>query len=506
MGVRWKPPECQLRVVEGLPGAGKSFFLVRKTDEIIRKQKRPVYTNLPIRFRVFRQWLRNRAGEQYANLIVELTELHWFNFLKRNKAKQEFQDQYKSECKINGTRFFRSAFEAAWIEKAGPDITRPGEGIEPNWIPPLAVIIIDEVQHWHPMEKNIKGQDAVGLKAYLTMMRHHLHDVWVATQVWGNVSKAMRDMARQFMSVKSLSERKLLFGIRYRHLGLRGIGYTLHSVEQLQAIKSKGKGEDDFGTKPIESDLVFPSLRRHQVWFRLYDSFTHVASPRKMLEQLKRVQSEAGIIDLEEQMAAAHKAEKVEASVKFMRWAFSGFVKVLLVIIGAVVGAAVVGSGGGKKPETQPPAAGVAAVDSMSPEFVPWWPEEGRITGIGASGIMTTSGDMSKGGRFGRGQLYAVDAVTRRTIWVVGDDLWLWKLGSPQPERIASTDQLKQLNKLRGAPVPVSHGATVDPARPNGGGDVGTPEGDADRGRHAAEGRGARPGESGGDLGSSPDE
>lgn len=497
MGVTWKPPECQLRVVEGLPGAGKSFFLVRKTADIILRQRRPVYTNLPIRFRVFRQWLRNRAGEQYANLIVELTDEHWFNFLKRNKAKQEFQQEYKTRCKVDGVPFRRNAFEREWIEKAGPDVTRPGTGVVPNWIPPLAVIIIDEVQHWHPMERNVKGQDAEGLKAYLTMMRHHLHDVWVATQVWGNVSKAMRDMARQFMSVKSLSERKILFGIRYRHLGLRGIGYTLRSIEQIEAMKAKGNGEDDFGTKPLESELVFPGSPRHRFWFRLYDSFTHVESPRRMLEQLKRVQSEAGIEELEAQIEAAKKVQKEEFSVKLMRWVFSAAMKCVLVIIGAVVGAAVVG-GGGAATAVAPGEGAEVGAPGAPIELVAWWPEEGKLTGIGSSGVMTTSGDVQIGGRFGTGKLRSIDPKGRRTLWTTRDDLWLWKLGAEQPERVAGREHLDRLDKLRRAVESGPDGPAVDPARSDGGGELGTTDGDADRGGHAIEGRGPRPGEPGG--------
>lgn len=514
MGVKWKPPECQLRVVEGLPGAGKSFFLVKQTADVILREKRPVYTNLPIRFRVFRTWLRNRAGEQYANLIVELTEAHWTAFLKRNKAKQEYQQQYKTDCKNSGVPFRRGAFERAWIEKAGRDILRPGqikdelrieythafeaEGVEyeehwfeswyesatkdidtqPNWIPPLSVVIIDEVQHWHPMERNIKQNDAEGLKAYLTMMRHHLHDVWVATQVWGNVSKTMRDLARQFMRVQSLSERKVLYGVRYKHLGLRGISYALYSIEQLNAQLSKGGAEDDFGSTPLKSELCFPGLPWHQFWFRLYDSFTHVESPRRMLEKLKRMQAEAGIHDLEAHIEASRQSMKEDRLKKFAKWCMTLITLTCVMIMGTTVGAAVVGQNPQQLAEDGKPIQATPGVNDG--EVVQWWPEDGRVTGIGSKGVMTTNGDVQIGGRFGNGRLRHADAVGRRTLWVAGDNVWVWKLGNEFPERVAGRAELDNLNRLSQLVARSQAGAPVDPAGPDGGGVVGSSGGDPD--------------------------
>lgn len=474
MPAKWKPPECQLRVAEGLPGAGKSFFLVRRTLKIILEEKRPVYTNLPIRFRVFRQYLRNRAGEQYANLITELTDAHWFAFLKRNKAKQEFQQAYKTQCKIDGTVFRRPKFERDWLAHAGPDVLRPGEGVQPNWIPPLAVIIIDEVQHWHPMEKNVKGEDAEGLKAYLTMMRHHLHDVWVASQVFGNVSKAMRDMARQFMRVKSLSDRRLVFNLRLRHFGIRAIQYSLFSKEQIDAQKSS-RGETDFGGTPIEAELLYPAMPKNRWIFRLYDSFTHVESPRRMLANLRAVQSDAGITALED----AAKQERIESrediSVKLLRWFMKSIGWIILLGVGLVAGA-LVNTNSLPGPEDRPDvAAQRVATDAADP----WWPHDLGLRGITAKGVYTSDGHVAVGGSYGTGRLRAVDVAERRSLWIVGDGLWLWELGRKRPVQVAGRRELEALNRLQGVGATRRSSPAILDAGPDGGGSLGTPESDA---------------------------
>ena len=48
--------------VVGKPGAGKSYYLTKKAIEAVTIHRRPVYTNLPIRWRVMWHWVAKRYG------------------------------------------------------------------------------------------------------------------------------------------------------------------------------------------------------------------------------------------------------------------------------------------------------------------------------------------------------------------------------------------------------------------------------------------------------------
>lgn len=459
MAKAWKPPDCQLRFVEGLPGAGKSFMLVRKTLKVIEGERRPVYTNLPIRFRVMRTYLRNRGGEPMANLIVELTETHWKEFLKRNESKQRFREEYKTECKNNAKPYRETTFERVWIETHGPDVTRPGTGQQPNWIDPYSVIIIDEVQHWHTVDANVKRTEGPELRAYLTMMRHHLHDVYIASQSSANVPKTIRDLVRQFWKVEALQERKIAWGIRFKHLGLRAIGYRAYSAEQMETMKRDRSG-GEFGSQPLEGEVVFPTLPHYQYIFRLYRSFTHVESPRRMMEQLRKIHDEAGLTHMQEQLDSYEKKEQTTMIRKAMGFTFKAAILGAMLTAGVMIGTAVT-----QNNETETGAEVVAdapgQLDITQP--VQWWPEEGKLSAVNMKGVVTNEGSVEIGRRFGLGLLRSVDVHGRRAMFTDADSIWVWNLGSARPQRVASRDDLRKLeSRIAGAHAAAESGAEPD--------------------------------------------
>jgi len=504
MAKKFRPPECMVYGVEGLPGAGKSFMLTRRTLDLIQIEQRPVYTNLPIRHRVMRQYLRNRGGEPMANLIVNLSEQHWKAFLKRNERKQKRKAEWQAKCEAEGVPSFQPAFRRIWEEEEGVDVTRPGMGrvpnkeqwiasryehnaeelyherygvnavegtlLEPNWIEPFAAIIIDEVQHWHTVEDNRGGKEGTELKSYITMLRHHFHDLYVASQTFDNIPITLRRFIRKTYQVTALSERKLAWKIRFKHLGIRGISYNCYSKEQLELIKSNKQG-GEYGLEPLESVVVFPTLPKYQFIFRLYNSFTHVESPRRAFEKLNEFRRNAGLQQLDQSEIQESKQEKEPMLKRLAGGVFKAAAVVVLVAVGVMFGTSI-----REKQEPQPIQTETVSTTPQQATPVQWWPEDGRITGMNKQGVMTDEGLIKVGGAYGFGRLRSFDYEGRRALFTDRDYLWVWNLGAARPQRLASRQDLSELEGRINAGRPVETGWTESDSRPDRGGTVGPTE------------------------------
>ena len=70
-----------IELVTGIPGSGKSFHMVERLVDWVLKEQRPVYTNLPLCWRVLRKYLKIKGGEHCAGLIHELTEERFNTFI-----------------------------------------------------------------------------------------------------------------------------------------------------------------------------------------------------------------------------------------------------------------------------------------------------------------------------------------------------------------------------------------------------------------------------------------
>ena len=56
-----------VEIIHGLMGSGKSFFAVRRALSMVEEARRPLYTNLPMKWAVVRKYLRLRGGSDLAN-------------------------------------------------------------------------------------------------------------------------------------------------------------------------------------------------------------------------------------------------------------------------------------------------------------------------------------------------------------------------------------------------------------------------------------------------------
>src|SRR6185503_10112402 len=200
----------------GEPGSGKSFMAVQRAIRVMLEERRPVYTNLPLRWRVFRTYLRKRGGDVLARLLRPLTEEHFNRFC----ARAEESRLWKENAKREQPEWQRRRLQEEWIKHAGLEIC-DGEGA--NWIPAYAVVVIDEAHHWYPNPalKNVRKPEPPALMSYLTMHRHHLHWVWVLTQADRQISATFKSLVQRVWDIRNRAYDKVAWGIQFRHLGIR---------------------------------------------------------------------------------------------------------------------------------------------------------------------------------------------------------------------------------------------------------------------------------------------
>ncbi len=299
--------EYGLEIIQGLMGSGKSFIAIVRMIKAILLTRRPVYTNLPLKWKVVRKYLRLKGGEELANLIRPLDQEYWRRFLRRQEKVALFKDEHKntppqdlteeqlqqlSEATGKTTDYLKAqpSLHNSQLHKWYDHIYGPGKevGVDADHIPLGSIIIIDEVQHWHPMSKQGKDPDGEQLLAYLTMCRHHIHWIWVITQDRTRINIQFRVFFKTLWIVRNRGESKLAWGIRYKHLGMKGLGYEKFSRDQVE-------GTDPEDKKPLESFTIMSHLKKYQVYFRLYSSHIHAGSMRQIRRQVKEARIKSGL-------------------------------------------------------------------------------------------------------------------------------------------------------------------------------------------------------------------
>lgn len=434
--------------MEGLPGAGKSFALTRMCIDVLTQQRRPVYTNHPLKLAVFRQFMRLKHGEQYANLVFELTYDHWCRFLKRQSDLASFRAGYRDQCAIDGRRYSDSAADRLFVEDHGPHVSRPGPGRVANWVEPWAFIIIDEAQMWHPAVAvgGKRDKDDAELqdhfKSYLTHHRHHHHDLIFATQSFENLNHTLRRIYRTRWVVRNMAQLKLVGGLKLADLGLRFIGYGAWPKEVYESHRGAGLPPD-----PIYSRNLWPQLPWYQVYFRLYRSFTHGGSSLDQNRRLKELQIEAGVDD--ESIAARINQQEREPMYRVLR-RFT--IKCMITAMWLVVGVGV-----GAQYFNDPEAETAEAVGELGQtgESALATTEE-RISAFGLDRVIIGASSVSVGQKYNGATLRLVDMRERLSVWSDPFGIWLWRAGSEPPESLATADDLRDLRER------------VDELRPSG--------------------------------------
>lgn len=420
MAKRWRPPETGIEIMYGRPGSGKSLFAVKRSIKVMREQRRPVYTNLPLRMRVIRQYLRVLGGEELARLIRPLTEEHFNRFIRRYAEHRRFKELQRSANPF----LSRLQLRDFWLAEAGPDVT---SGDDANWIPAGSLVIIDEAHHWYPNValKTVIKKEPPELMAYLTMHRHLQHWIWVITQADRQISTTFKALAHRVWRIHPRDDDRLAWGIRFRHLGIKALGYRAYTPEQ---------EEKD---EPHENYTDFPWWPTNRVYFRLYDSYTHAGSRRELMEGLRAVRVEAG---LDERGRLSHEDESMGVKKKQRSWfvvfllglsKMLGFGLVLSLVL--VVG---VHLGRNSESDDSDVADDAMAAVSSGDEEVSLQPERNRsypLVSMTSSGVrFANSGRIALGGRYEGLELVAFDATAGLSLWNCLDSggVWLCELGS----------------------------------------------------------------------------
>jgi len=400
------PPCGQVEVIHGLPGAGKSYLAVRRIVDAALSERRPVYTNLPVRWRVMRAFLKVRGGESYANLIRPLTEDHLRRFITRQTERQQFREELLLECRAAGRPWRESEADRRWLDRAGPDVT---EGPEANWIPALAYVVIDEVHHWFPQQS--QAANGKFLQGYLTMIRHHLHQVVVISQNPMQVDLAFRRLCLYYMEVKQMGDEKLFFFIRWKHVGIKAIGFEKVHKDVIDDPRLRAS------MPPIDSGIVSPRARANRVYFRLYDSFTHIGGKRRLLRTLKEQRVKAGLT--EDGKPIEEVEEDQEMIVKVYRWRPA----LLALAIGLGCGVILASvSGSGPDGDAEP-----VAVEDAEPEVLP---PAGRLGGFVNGGVVVGSSIVKLEGVHDGYLLLYADKLRGRSLWYRDGRVFRWDAGT----------------------------------------------------------------------------
>jgi hypothetical protein len=377
-----KLPDVGVWVIEGLPGSGKSFYAVRSLLDWVLVERRPVFSNLPIKWRVLRKYLAVRGGPTYANLVYELTRDHFARFIDRSCRKQKLRQELQTTGR-DGRPLSHQQLQDRYTAELGPDVYR---GAGANHVPPGAVLIIDEAQLWYPMKD--QAREDPNLLGYLSMIRHHVHLGVFITQEAGRISKSIRVMAQRFVRVRDKGDDKFAWNIRFRHVGIRGIGYAIYNGDALN--------DRALDSEPVANFALYPWLPSERVIFRLYSSFTHIGSLSRTIAALRQARAESGVTEEVEYMA-------VQADPWIMRVRRYAFVALLC--SGAAVLGGAVASRTPAPVVVNRPAAAAAEVASSS------------LTGVGVGSVHVDGKRVSIGESSPLGFLRAVSVANRRAVF-----------------------------------------------------------------------------------------
>lgn len=297
----------------GVPGSGKSYCAVRELIRICLQERRPIYTNLPIKMRQIKFYLRKHGGDKAAALVHRLNESHWRAWLKRCASRREYLEEHKTG--------FTAGDAAERFDAEYPPVY---SGNKADSIPSAAVVMIDEVQLWHPPSKMVPDGDVL---AYTSVHRHYLHRVIVLSQALTTVDLAFRKQMDVYIDIRKKQHDKLAWGITFGMVGVRGVAMSMYSGDVMRG----GSYESD----PYEQRVILASLPCNSVYYRLYEPWTNAGSARVKAKELQRLREEAGI-----RMAPVMRRERRETVSGFLHRISRRIVRLgMYAVLGSVCGA-----------------------------------------------------------------------------------------------------------------------------------------------------------------------
>lgn len=442
-----------IRLFVGLMGSGKSFVMTKLVLEFITNPsvRRPVYTNLPLKMRVARKWLRDRYGAEVAGLLRPLSKEQFERYTERLALRSAFVAERRTLADRQGVALSWNRVDAEWLAEHGqddPDTNNP----DSNWIADGALIVIDEVQEWYGM-RDQKSENASVL-AYLTMHRHSGHEIWLATQKAMNVSISFRRLCDRWTFVHNKRDDRLAWGIRFKHIAAFAPTWgTLFGYASYRAIDVKEGGEPSPLCQPFENFTVRPLSRRNRHVFRLYESRSRIGSMHRLRGMIERERVRAGLAPDGLTPRERAKKEKEMRRSKSGLWRLASGVTrrvlVSIVVLLLVGGAFRVGRWAENRKHDES-VSSVAPGATPAEPLGPSWPADfgGGLKGFGSDFVRLGSGKVGIGERCGDAELLRVERRGRISIWLLDDDVWLWNGGDAQPTILGNLIEVRAASAL----------------------------------------------------------
>jgi hypothetical protein len=290
----FSPPSTGIEILEGKPGSGKSLHAVKRVVTGIKVDRRPVYTNLPLKMRVIRKLLNLTGGEALAKYIKPLSREHFEKFIERLAQYSAYRDERQ---KLDAN--FRGSISDAQVDREFEEVHGPHviDGPESNWIPIGAFVVVDEAHKW--FDQRFQKTEHPGLLALTTMHRHLLQQYLLLSQDRMQIALSWRRQCVEYTKAVDKRRRPFMFGLR--------IPLPLFFYEVWAFDAEEGRP----GAKPLRTFTEAPFMDKGLTW-RLYNSFTHVGSVRKLRKAMEKTRASV----------EGRKVEKVAEMAK--RGSFSG--------------------------------------------------------------------------------------------------------------------------------------------------------------------------------------
>lgn len=259
-----------IEIWDGLPGSGKSYSAVEELIKIIMVERRPVYTNLPLKLKVLRTLLVLRSmNPSTANYIQYLDREHFSRFVERNQIWSEFSEPMKA-----------AGYGHAYIERAFAELHGEGKitGEDADWIPTGSVLILDEFHRW--ADQRMQRAEDPAYLLYATMHRHHMHRILVLTQDAMQVSITWRRNSDTLVHHTDKRKLPFMFGIT---LPIPAFAREFWPKEYIDQSR--------IGQKPTKTEVFIPSLSNGLIW-RCYDSFTHMGGARRLNRAIEKTRKQ----------------------------------------------------------------------------------------------------------------------------------------------------------------------------------------------------------------------
>jgi hypothetical protein len=273
-------PSTGIVVVAGTPGSGKSYFAVMEMASVVLRERRPVFTNIPIVLGALRAYVVIKGGDRrLAGLIRSLSKDHFDRFCARLQRIDHVAENLsatktcdKDLAKLSKFSQQDARAEAVAIvnkELGEPRVVTTSEG-PADWIPPRAVLFLDELHKWYPSRNS--REEPSQILAYTSMHRHIMHRCYVLTQRAMNVSLSFRAMAVEFIFCHEYSRMPVVWIVR---VPFKVFKYSFFDSSQI------ADGEPRHMAKPTFSFLELPFATSHVI-YRLYRSYSHAGSVKAL--------------------------------------------------------------------------------------------------------------------------------------------------------------------------------------------------------------------------------